>query len=414
MDNGDRSLHSVYGAFKGFPKYSIFYKSDDGIIYNDDTLALLQDFPDNSVDLIVTSPPYWHLRDYGVKGQLGLEKTLQEYLDKIFAITGELKRILKPSGSMYWNHGDCYGGHNSRRSQGRAGYRGTREGVFTASGVKAKSLALQNYRLLIAMVDRQGWIIRNEIIWYKPNPVPSSAPDRYTVSHEPIFFLTKSNRVTLYLNTKTGEIRQNKPDKSKMKQSIDYHIEYSAPNQNKFNIRVRDAKKKKFLEGATDKEQKEYSDTKKRIISHWKALSYYFDMNKALEPYTAPMDRWGGDKLKPTGESQWDKGTGQETYRDRLMRPNPKGRHPRDVWKIATKPFPEAHFAVYPDEIPARAIKASCPKNGIVLDPFLGSGTTAIVAQKYGCRWIGIDLNPIYCKIAKKRITEAGQLRIKL
>ena len=404
MSIGDRSLYGFYGSQK-LPKSDIYFKNDRGILYNADVLGKLKQFPDACVDLIVTSPPYWRLRDYSVNGQIGLEPTLPEYIYKMLEITKELYRILKPTGSMFWNHGDNYGGNNSRQSRGRCGLdRTVRQGVFKAQGIAAKSLALQNYRLLIRMIDEQGWILRNEIIWYKPNPVPSSAPDRFTVSHEPIYFLVKSNKVNLFINSETAEIRDKKPKDSDMLEGKDYHYEIYEPSENKFNIRVRDSQKKKFLEGASEKERQEYHKKKRIKVNHWKGYSYYFNMQNALEPYTAPLERWGGDKLVAKNKSDWDKGTGQSTYRDRSMRPNPNGRHPRDIWKIPTRPFPEAHFATFPEKLAYLPIHICCPANGVILDPFMGAGTVALVAQKSGCNWLGIELNREYCKIIKKRI----------
>lgn len=130
--------------------------------------------------------------------------------------------------------------------------------------------------------------------------------------------------------------------------------------------------------------------------------SYYFEQQ--FEPYTKPLNRWGGDKLKANNTSNWDEGTGQNTYRERNMRPNPNGRNMRAVWSINTKPTKYAHFATYPEKLVERMIKAGCPKNGIVLDPFFGSGTTGVCARKLDRNFIGIELNEKYIEIANKRL----------
>ena len=162
-------------------------------IIQGDTLKVLKTWPDDLVDTIITSPPYWGLRDYGVKGQIGLEPTLDEFIEKNLAITKELQRVLKPTGVMYWNHGDCYGGNNSRASQGgRAGFGTPREGTFKRAA--AKCLAMQNYRLIFKMIDHQGWILRNTIIWHEPNHMPSSVKDRFANSYEPVFMLVKKKK----------------------------------------------------------------------------------------------------------------------------------------------------------------------------------------------------------------------------
>jgi len=150
-----------------------------------DTLEILQKMPSDFVDCIITSPPYWGLRDYGVKGQLGLEPTLEEYLEKLLKITAELKRVLKKMGVMFWNHGDCYGSKppgNSpenikewaEKGDGLIGRKFERYGSFKKSQrIQPKCLALQNWRLILRMIDEQGWILRNTLIWYKPNAMPS-------------------------------------------------------------------------------------------------------------------------------------------------------------------------------------------------------------------------------------------------
>ena len=296
-----------------------------------DSLEVLKTLPADSVDCIITSPPYYGLRDYGVEGQIGLEKTLAEYLDRMLTIPAECKRILKPVGVMFWNHGDSYGTGSGTgiRNGKQATVRGTqmnktwqREGKKKIIGYE-KSLLFQNFRLAIRMCDEQKWIARNLLIWHKPNVMPSSAKDRFTVDFEPVFFFSKSKK-------------------------------------------------------------------------------YWFETQ--YEQYAEPMNRWGGDNLKANGKSEWDNETGQTIYRDRNMRPNSLGRNKRAVWKIATHPFKEAHFATFPEALIEPMIKAGCPQGGVVLDPFFGAGTSGMVAKKLGRNFIGIELNPDYIEIANKRL----------
>jgi len=298
-----------------------------GKIICGDARELIKTMPDSSIDCLVTSPPYWGLRDYGVENQLGLEKTFEEYIDNLNGIFAEVKRVLKPTGTCWVNLGDSYsgsanaGGEDSRTCNGRPNARD--KNLQTKRGVPAKSQCCIPERFAIAMVDRLGWIKRNTIIWYKRNAMPASVKDRFTVDFESVFFFVKSGK-------------------------------------------------------------------------------YYFEQQK--EPYTAPMNRWGGDKLKANGESTWDGGTGQDTYRDRNMRPDPEGRNKRCVWDINTQPFPEAHFAVFPPALVEPMIKAGCPESGIVLDPFMGSGTTAMVAKQLNRNFIGFEANSEYCAIGEKRL----------
>ncbi len=270
-------------------------------IYIGNSLDVLKQFPDECVDMCITSPPYWGLRDYGREDEVGKEPTIELYIEHLIEIFNEVKRVLKKSGTCWVNIGDTY-------SRG-------------GTGGHPKSLCQIPERLSIAMTDN-GWIKRNTIIWHKPNAMPSSAKDRFTVDFEYLYFFTKSTK-------------------------------------------------------------------------------YWF--KQQLEPYVEPMNRWGGTNLVADGISTWDAGTQQSTYRDRSMRPNPDGRNKRTVWSINTKPYKDAHFAVYPQELLRVPIDAGCPPEGIVLDPFVGSGTTCIEAIRQEKKYIGIDINPEYEQLIENR-----------
>ena len=169
-------------------------KLDNKLICGD-AVDVLKSLPDNSIDTIITSPPYWSLRDYNVDGQYGLETTLSEYHDNMLRVTGELFRVLKKSGVLWWNHGDCY---------------------------DDKSLVMQNYRLAIRMVDEQGWILRNIIQWVKPNSMPSSVRDRLANSYEPVFMFVKNNKQLWYVNSETMLIQYDKPLGIKGQENVDW------------------------------------------------------------------------------------------------------------------------------------------------------------------------------------------------
>ncbi len=177
-------------------------------------------------------------------------------------------------------------------------------------------------RFAIEMIDR-GWCLRNQIIWHKPNQMPSSAKDRFTVDFEKVFF---------------------------------------------------------FVKQPTD---------------------YYFEQQ--LEPYTEPLDRWAGQMVKGNYKTKTEQFAVQERS-GRNMRPNEDGKNMRTVWSINTEPSTEAHFATYPQRLVERMLKAGCPENGIVLDPFFGSGTTGVYARKVNRNYLGIELNPEYVKIAENRL----------
>jgi len=314
-------------------------------IIQGDTLQTLKSWPDEFIDCIITSPPYWGLRDYGVDGQIGLEPTLDEYLYKMLVITNELHRVLKKTGVMFWNHGDNYG---SSISGGLA--KGKGDGLYERkmnrirsqkktdprrnidpSKIKAKCLVLQNYRLILKMIDEQGWILRNSIVWHKPNAMPSSVKDRFSNSYEPVFMLVKNKK---------------------------YNFDLDA-------VRV------------------------------------------AHAPYSKEMEaKYKPSKPKNYGDKNVAAGSFNKMLYEKGIHLNPAGKNPGDVWKISTQPFKEAHFATFPLKLIEPMVKAGCPKGGLVLDPFMGSGTTALVARKHNRNYIGIELSEAYIKIANKRLAQ--------
>ena len=383
-------------------------------------LAELKKFPSDSIDCVITSSPYLGLRTYdtepqiwggdfacqhtweehiqkpkggrnlpdnmpsvgnnktiqkmdnprfGVKsnfclicgawlGELGQEPTPKMFVDHLVEIFMECARVLKPKGTMWINIADSYSGSNQGNGAPPSGKNATNRGTskmqlenhkstLSNLDIPKKSLIGIPDRLKIALIDN-GLICRNEIIWHKPNQMPSSAKDKFTPDYEKLYFFTKSKK-------------------------------------------------------------------------------YYFEQQ--LEPYTKPMNRWAGDILAADGNSEWDEGTGQSSYRNRNMRPNSNGKNMRSVWSINTVPSKIKHFAMFPEKLIERPILAGCPvlicktcgktfsenkdicwcghdnfETGIVLDPFMGSGTTARVAKKNMRNYIGIELNPEYAEVSRKSL----------
>ena len=287
-----------------FPQENRYFETENGILYNSNVLNMLKQLPDESIDCVITSPPYWAKRDYGIDNQIGLEPTFQEYLEKLWEIFDEVYRILKPAGTVWINLGDTY---------------------------NTKCLLLIPERFAIGMIDR-GWILRNTIIWHKPNAMPESVKDRFTVDFEYIYFFVKQKK---------------------------YYFEQQF---------------EPFAEATLQR------------------IQYAFNENK--------------------GDIQGRvKSSGQKRFAKNVLEGKIDGRNKRAVWSITTKPFKEAHFAVFPPDIPETCIKAGCPDDGIVMDIFMGSGTTAVVAERLGRKWVGIEINPEYCEIAKRRIIETVKQR---
>lgn len=292
-------------------------------------MVILDRMPSESVDCIITSPPYWALRDYGVSGQLGLEPTFSEYITKLCNIFDEVKRVLKKTGTCFVNIGDTYYGGGRNKGNKNPHPKGVRrlgaQSVQTPAPVGVdKCLAQIPSRFAIEMANR-GWILRNEIIWHKPNCMPSSVKDRFTVDFEKVYFFVKSKKYNF--KTQYEPFISNDYDKARMANAREVHGGKWADNS-----------------GGAIKTQRAF------------------------------------------------------------VAGNKEGRTKRCVWSICTKPFPSAHFATFPEALVEPMIKAGCPEGGAVLDPFMGAGTTAVVAKKLGRNFIGIDLNWDYVEMARERV----------
>ena len=326
------------------------------MIYCGDALKVLKSLPDRSVNCCVTSPPYWGLRDYGMDGQIGLEQSIHEHIDKLVEVFREVRRVLRDDGTLWVNLGDMYSGsgkgRNSDGTHSGGGKQGTHRGSIAGllnplkSDLRPKNLLCVPWRLAFALQD-DGWNLRKDIIWHKPNAMPESVKDRPTKAHEYVFLLSK--------------------------------------------------KPKYYYDNEAIKEEAVYAPESKEC-------SFERESGKmtTLEiPGQKNTQHRTGRKSKKRGEfNSKYQGTGyQESFRAIVPM-----RNSRSVWDIPTQPTKEAHFATFPDELAARCIKAGCPDGGIVLDPFLGSGTTYAVANGLGRQAIGIELNPEYVEIARGKI----------
>ena len=281
----------------------------DNSILCGDAFSMLGSLPDTLVDVIVTSPPYYQQRDYNDPDQLGQEATPKKYVDRLVAILTEARRVLKESGSLWLVLGDKY--------------------------VEGRQLGMP-WRVVLALQE-SGWILRSDIIWHKPNAMPSSVKTRPTTDHEYIFFLTKSIRYFYDADA----IREP-------------HVTFSEQS------RMRGGRRHFFQRDGTP------------------------------------------ENGKNTGDSNLHDGRWDQAF-------HPKGRNKRTVWSIPLSKFREAHFAVFPESLVETCILAGCPEDGIVLDPFLGSGTTAIVARRLGRRYLGIDCVAPYCEMAQRRLAGAAK-----
>ena len=388
-----------------------YWSNGHGSLYCGDVLDRLRALPDGSCHCAITSPPYWGLRDYGVDGQIGLESTPEGWVGKMVEVFREVRRVLRDDGTCWLNVGDSYAQNELRNRNGNTEFRNrpvqaaavNQTGKRLEHGLKPKDLCLMPFRLALAL-QADGWWVRSDICWYKKSPMPESVTDRPTSAWEHIFLLSKSAK-------------------------------------------------------------------------------YYYDADAVREAYSRDPTTFGnsnrtryGDDGTKLYKGRKDGLMGEKYANDAAV--NPTGRNQRNVWHLGPEPYPDAHFATFPTEIPRMAIKAGTSDRGCcaecgapwervvekqhpptrgteskgpygghgllggkrfdepilttttgwsptcacdadvvpctVLDPFMGSGTTAAVAQELDRRWIGVELNPAYCDLAMRRIQAAGSPQIAL
>lgn len=317
-----------------------------GQILQGDAVELLERLPTGSIDCVVTSPPYFRLRNYGHDGQLGLESHVDEWVDALRAVLREAARVLVPTGTVWLNLGDSYSTH-------------------LREGTARKGLLMAPERLALTLSE-DGWVIRNKIVWAKTNTIPTSVTDRLATKHEVIYLLARSAK-------------------------------------------------------------------------------YYFDLDSLREPHTSRQPKPRKDKRGP-GRPDWlgpnsDGDQGLAALHAAGLRGHPLGKNPGDVWQLPVSSFRGAHFATFPEQLAERMVLAGTPEArctscrtayerpvrrlgaaatrlalqamcdcaapsepGLVLDPFMGSGTTAIAAERLGRNWLGIELNTEFVALADERI----------
>lgn len=331
-------------------------------ILEGDCLQRLRELPAGSAHCCVTSPPYWGLRDYGVAGQLGLEKTPQEYLERMVAVFQEVWRVLRDDGTLWLNLGDSYAGSNmtggiNSKECGRRAERmiQSRNTGAVPDGLKPKDLCGIPWRVAFAL-QSAGWYLRSDIIWAKPNPMPESVTDRPTKAHEYIFLLSKSER---------------------------YYYDYEAIKDPPSPDLI-----KQIEEGYNGHASKDFEAVGAQDASATKA--------RIIDGYRKKIDKQRGHSRRHDGfNDRWDHLTKEEQAMC--------GRNKRSVWTVATHAYRDAHFATFPPDLIKPCILAGCPVGGTVLDPFGGSGTTGQVAIELGRKAVLIELNPQYCTLIHQR-----------
>jgi DNA modification methylase len=332
-------------------------------ILTGDALEQLRSLDDDSVDMVCTSPPYYALRSYLPDGhadkarEIGLEESPAEFVERLVAVFREVRRVLKRSGTLWLNLGDSYAGswgaqgkrvtpgEISRNSIVNHPKRGRQTGAIREAGLKPKDMIGIPWRVAFAL-QADGWWLRQDIIWHKPNPLPESIRDRCTKAHEYVFLFSKARR---------------------------YHFDADAisePCSPGTHARVAQNVAEQIGSSRTHGGQK----TMKAVVK---------------APKTA-----ANAKGSRNNESFNNATAGLVVDR----------RNKRSVWTIGTEPFPEAHFATFPPALVEPCILAGCPSGGVVLDPFGGAGTTGLVASRLGRSAILIELNPEYATLADRRL----------
>jgi DNA modification methylase len=369
-----------------------YYKSEYGTLFHGDCLAVLRELPDQSINCCVTSPPYWGLRDYGVEGQIGLEQTPEEYVQRMVEVFREVRRVLRGDGTLWLNLGDSYAGSGKGRmadgSHSEGGKQATNTGAVIgqlhkadADGLKPKDLIGIPWRVAFAL-QADGWYLRQDIIWSKPNPMPESVRDRCTKAHEYIFLLSKQGRYCYDADAIAEPLTESSV--ARLSQDIEHQ---------QGSMRV---------PGKTNGTTKAVSrrDT--------------FDRNGPVSEHVIPGQGYAQHRQRGSGNLERKYGEDRDRPGSHLGASIPwegQTRNKRDVWTVATRPFSEAHFATFPLELIEPCILAGCPKGGTVLDPFFGSGTTGLCCQMNGRLWAGIELNEKYCGLSIKRVNgEIGQI----
>lgn len=335
-------------------------------ILQGDCLAVLKTIPERSIQMCVTSPPYYGLRDYGVDGQIGLEDTPQEFISRLVDVFREVRRVLKDDGTLWVNIGDSYCNSNGyARASDQFQRKGrndapANDGDLTRlheSGLKTKDLIGIPWMLAFAL-RADGWYLRQDIIWHKPNPMPESVKDRCTKSHEYIFLLSKSQQ---------------------------YYFDHEAIKE-------------------------EVTQSTIERVHRGKLPTFCGDKCNPDDPFyrTKSKNEYNPLKHKNLQENGQQNHSMHERRAQGLPDEQYAARNKRDVWTVTTKPYSGAHFATYPEDLIKPCILAGSREGDLVLDPFNGAATTGVVCKRLKREYLGIELNPEYVDISNERLQRVG------
>ncbi len=338
----------VSGAMTPRRPRSPYWQGSTSALYVGDAREVLSEMPDRSADCIVTSPPYWGKRDYGVAGQYGREPDPDTYVATLRETFTEARRVLADDGTCWLNLGDSYSAGGGTAT-GIHTYLGRNLTGHQAVGMQAKNLLGLPWRVAFALQD-DGWILRNAIVWHKPNAMPESVRDRLNCRYELIFLLVKQPNYWFDLDP--------------------IRIPHAT---------VRPVPTRPDARGSTGGAP------------------------------AAPATRRDRSRPPKYGPYAREIVAARRYGNGRSRRAHPNGRNPGDVWSVSTRPYAGPHFAAFPIELPLRCIAAGCKPGGTVLDMFTGSGTTGLAAIQLGRRFTGIELSPAFADLAAERLSQAAR-----
>jgi site-specific DNA-methyltransferase (adenine-specific) len=373
--------------------------NNDYALHLGDAAKVLSRLPTGTIHTCLTSPPYWSARDYQHSDQIGLEKEVEDYVTHLVAVFREVRRLLRKDGTVWLNIGDCYD-HTSKTINGKPPSTGWR---------RNKQLVLAPYRVALALED-DGWWIRNVLVWHKPNAMPSSVEDRLTNTWEPIFLLAKSERYFFDLDAirvphqTDDSIERVRAERGgangKARGQTELRRWLNSPRHRATVDGLREIRRRPnapdptelaaYLRAAAEKKGVSVEWVAEQLGLPFERTRHYFRTDR-IGSRLPPEEVWPGLKALLELGPEYDEAMAVEVG-DNVFRNHPNGKNPGDVFSVALSGNSGQHFATMPVALVEQMLKATLPRGGVCLDPFMGLGTTGIAARRLGGRFVGIDI----------------------
>lgn len=385
----------------------------DFALFFGDAVECLKRIPANTVNTCLTSPPYWNARDYGAASQIGLEETVEEYVSKLVDVFAEVRRVLTIDGTVWLNIGDKYL-HGCGTVDGKPPVKGWQ---------RNKQLTLVPFRLALALED-DGWWVRNVGCWHKPNAMPSSVRDRLTNTWEPVFLLAKSERY--YFDLDAVRVPHQTDDAVERRRAEREANNGKAAGQAELRRWLNSPRHRATIDGLKEVRVRPNAPEAIELAAYLrsaleqKGLSIKWVAEQLGEPFERTRHYFRTDKIgsRLPPEQTWPRLKEMleldDTYdeamsvvvKDNVFRNHPKGKNPGDLLTFATTGNASNHFATMPTALAEWTLKATLPKSGVALDPFMGTGTTGDAALSLGGKFVGVDIEESYVESFVTRHTE--------